>query len=263
MTWQRGRVVLQDHSLAPERALAALGARPTPCLALLAAWPAVPVAPRAFVDQLGFVDDDAPAGPWDPPAWLATAEWVAPTVGAGRRRAPLGGRQSAWAVQVLLSVPPPMASALAISAVVAVGRRWHDQPDGVQRAYQLALLARMRRAAVGTMAAWWGYEPAPLPDVDSRMVSPVSPRRMSGHLDRAGGQATVELPLSWLVTVWGKGLAVVDGCLVLEARHGAAGGEVEVDAVRWEPVSPLAAEAVTAPARAVPTGDGDWHLRWL
>ncbi|MGH9165471.1 MAG: hypothetical protein ACRDZW_08180, partial [Acidimicrobiales bacterium] len=73
-----------------------------------------------------------------------------------------------------------------------------------------------------------------------------------------GVRATVTLSAQWLVEVWARGLAVVDGGLVLAVEREASTGDprLAVQAVRWDPVpdpgrpgrfGPVTATAVVEP----------------
>ena len=58
---------------------------------------------------------------------------------------------------------------------------------------------------------------------------------LCGLMDEAGGWAAACLPLRWLVDVWARGIALVDGCFVLDVRStDAAQTRLSVTAARWE-----------------------------
>lgn len=83
---------------------------------------------------------------------------------------------------------------------------------------------------------------------------------MTGWIDDYSASAVVTLPLSWIVTVWARGLAVVDGCFVLDAIDTPDG--IAVAVVRWERVGPRTSEPLTVPGRLWRDREGDWRLRW-
>ena len=62
--------------------------------------------------------------------------------------------------------------------------------------------------------------------------------------------------------VWGRGVALVEGCFVLAAAPGApAGGPIEAIAVRWARVAAGGLEPVTGPA-VLASGSKGWRLHW-
>lgn len=253
---RRGRVVLEDHGLTGERALAALGTKPWPCMALLAAWPALAACGGDLLTHL-VPDDRGGASPaWLPPAWLTEAEWVARPAGAAKGSFRPG--EASWARTLLGGLPPPALAVAARAAVMATERRWDEQPESAQRPFVAALQGHFRRAVVLVTDGWWSGVLGP--PVDCAVAARGETPSVAGHLSFLGGGAAVRLPLSWLVTVWSRGLAVVDGFLVLEARGGP--DVVDVEAVRWQSRRPLSAEAVVAPAVARRDADGRWRLRW-
>ena len=82
-------------------------------------------------------------------------------------------------------------------------------------------------------------------------------------MDEAGGWAAACLPLRWLVDVWARGIALVDGCFVLDVRSSdAAQTRLSVTAARWERRLPVGSTPVVEPAIVVPSSDGSWCLRW-
>lgn len=259
MSFRRGRVVLEDHSLSAERALAALGGPPLPCMALLAAWPMVSQCAGEVIDHLDHAEAGGPLPLWEPPAWLSAATWV--TRPSGAAAGSFRPVEAPWAKKVLDSVPPGAAAVIARAAVMAVERRWGDHPSVVRRTFSFALFRRVRGAVIDTMEAS-PVRRLPPPSVDCRLAVDGATPAVNGTLSFMRADATARLPLSWLVTVWSRGLAVVDGCFILNARGGPE--EAEVAAVRWERRTPFAAEAVTAPARVSRDGDGDgvWRLEW-
>jgi hypothetical protein len=72
----------------------------------------------------------------------------------------------------------------------------------------------------------------------------------------------VTLSSAWVVNVWSKGLAVVDGTFVLDAS-GPAGpdGSLTVRAIEWRPHDrePTVAEPAIVSRKAIRSGD-QWRL---
>ncbi|MGH9154778.1 MAG: hypothetical protein ACRD1K_02740 [Acidimicrobiales bacterium] len=235
--------------------MAALGGTPIPCLAILAAWRVAGRCPEDFLADLRpLAVESPPPEVCEAPDWLAGAQWV--PARSGLAPEDVQRVQAQWARRLLVSLPPPLLGRLALGSVLALERRWEDHLSRVRSMGRLELLPRARCAVVDTMMAWWGDGPFPPADVDCRMIGRDEKRSLVGRIDRARGQATVELPLSWLVEVWARGLAVVEGGVVLDV----AGDRAEV--VRWQRTTPFAAEAVADRARLRRDDRGEWHLGW-
>jgi len=245
---RRGRVVLGDHRLSGERALAALGGRPCACMALLAAWPAVTRGPAELVDDLRPAVPGAPRDLWVPPAWLHSAQWVARPPGAARSS--LREHEAPWALALLRSLPGPARAVAACAAVVGAERRWDRCPEPARERFASFLGCQVRAAAAAVTrgrAGWRAAGPPPRGEVASRGEQPsLAEARPAGTV--------IRVPLSWLVTVWARGLAAVDGALVLAARGGP--DRADVDVVRWG-----RDRAVRSTATAERDAGGRWRLR--
>jgi hypothetical protein len=226
--WSAGTLHLDDHvDLAAEQVLVALGAPLPPCLAAL----------RLFEDAVadgGFLGEWAGRGHADPArtAWLATAleryrsEGVQEFLhGLPIRRLPRMG-------EALVELPPALLdrAALAVAQGVIDGGR----PDDSYVCAQLdeAVRRRVRRAFVRSLAtsALPGGSAALTPlRCEVRDGAP----RVDGQVSGRAGMVEMRVSRSWLVEVWGTGLAHLDGLLVLEARLD--GADVEFGAVTWRP----------------------------
>jgi hypothetical protein len=98
--------------------------------------------------------------------------------------------------------------------------------------------------------------------VESWIAAPAEAPTVCGLMDDAGGWAAASLPLLWLVDVWSRGVAVVDGCFVLEVHaEDETGDRLSVTAARWERRLPTGSTPVVEAAVVVRT-DGGWRLRW-
>jgi hypothetical protein len=93
-------------------------------------------------------------------------------------------------------------------------------------------------------------------------VAAVHPFRVEGRMDSVSVSATVTLSSAWVVNVWSKGLAVVDGTFVIDAA-GPAGTDrsLTVQAIQWRPHErePTVAEPTIVSRKAIRSGD-QWHL---
>lgn len=96
------------------------------------------------------------------------------------------------------------------------------------------------------------------------------PASLLGEMDSVGVRATATLGVGWLVGVWARGLAVVDGGFVLDIdvpggrRMSTVTEDLDVRAVRWEADAeqPGRSRPCDAPARLERLGDGTWRLDW-
>ncbi|MGH9154780.1 MAG: hypothetical protein ACRD1K_02750 [Acidimicrobiales bacterium] len=256
VTWRRGRVVLEDHPhLEAERALAALGA-PSLCLDVLSAWSDGGHDTRLVVYGLQG-HDGAPPHEFPGLARAASRPLTAPpgmtAFQAAIQRA-TGARQERQGV--LGRLPPSLARRWALGAVVHHSRRWDDLSAFERLDLELCVATLAREAVLDGARAWRRLGRLVVVDVQVALAGPGDRPWLRGALDHRSMEARVQVPLSWLVAVWARGRAVVDGCLVLEVHGDTA------KVVRWERAGPGPVEAVTVPARLWRGGDGEWHLRW-
>ncbi|MGH9267069.1 MAG: hypothetical protein ACRD0D_02720, partial [Acidimicrobiales bacterium] len=93
--------------------------------------------------------------------------------------------------------------------------------------------------------------------VDVALLRPGQAPFLRGSMDTVRATAAAAVGVRWLLEVWARGLAVVDGAFVLEA-----GGVADaVRAVRWVPDDRGGVPAVAA-ARAVRDPEAGWRLTW-
>jgi hypothetical protein len=211
--WHRGHLQLLDHpELGSEAVLAALGGDPPPCLQVLDLW-------RAAVADGGFLAEWARREDADP----------------GRRNRMLGAlarlhREGVQDVLPELEVARAARMAVVLAcfphdlvdrAALAVAQRVLRQPAFAEHELTpwLAQAVRVRaRSAFVRSLAGWGHRarPAALVRFACRVGVGVTPT-VTGRLDGSASWSEVVLDLDWLLRVWGQGLAVVDGRLVLDA----------------------------------------------
>ncbi len=289
--WRMGRVILEDHDVAAERALAALGGEPCPCLELLTAWRegvgradtvrwlTAPVVPPS-AEGLAFVMAQAHVS--------ATAVATASTLAGGRlgRRTGTswsvtvgGGTRSLSRQQVMALVQERMRQQHLWQLLASTG------PDWLHRAGTAAAV-RMLRSSDGV-----GLGSVPEQDVDLAQVltacavpaveesirrwrgprasrqwffvechpfEGIGPTCIGGSVDDHVGLATVSLPLQWLVDVWARNAALIDDCFVLSARR-IDGVTLSVEVVRWERDATARSFPVIERGTAKRTGD-HWRL---
>jgi hypothetical protein len=284
ISWRRGKLVLEDHDLAAEESFVALGGDPALCLEVLRAW-------RSAVDDrevLWFWD--APrVGNADMAQMLANVraqqqqtlasyrQMVATGTlrgvpGAPARPIPremLDRFRTQMAVDhrraLLSALPEELRMRLGLSAIVRAARQRRAGPWFRSRAedLQTALSSRAAPAVQQSMRAWRRRMSSHHSlIVESWIARPGEPANLCGLVDDAGGWAAACLPLEWLVDVWARGVAVVDGCFVLEvAGEGQSPDRLPVTAARWERCLPAGSTPVVEPAVAFRV-DGGWRLRW-
>jgi hypothetical protein len=254
ITWGRGRLVLHDHDLEAERVLQALGGEPCRCMRVL-------------------------DGCRDPYVHLA-------------------GRQRGWGAYSAAGLQPPMTRAPVpaptLAQLGAFARRarpgWHaarDLPEQMRDVFEGVMAVRMERKfrqpppAPAPLSGEARLQAAAAPAAEEAMrrcrrdlrpyatftvgcwrQKPDEERLINGYVDSTGGTLAMSLPLSWLNRIWCRGLAVVQGHLVLEVDHPAPATELEGWAVRWERRLAGRSTPIAAPCLLRRGVNGFWALSW-
>ena len=226
LRWETGALRALDHDdTEGERTLAALGGERYTCIEILDAW-------HRHADDLRLLTL-AGRGPTDPlavqppPAVFAGAPGV---VGGGF--VPLARRSHASAFAIphthgsapseqeliaLLGLGGGLPQRLVATVAAEWTKRLTQRNDAVDRA-RPQLHAALYGRVLATLRSWLGD---PAVDVALELVDEHEPPALSAH----DGKPRARLPFSWLVTVWGRGLATVSGRFCLDAA-----GE---DELRW------------------------------
>lgn len=226
VTWRRGKVVLENHDLTAERTMLVFGGELCTCMRVLEMWK----------EQFGM-----------PPELFTTMQtWLGPNAHLAPREFELP-RQ--------------------LGMVLSWERAWRHTA-WLHRKQPRLLEAVLKDRALGPLRQHLGaYKKV----CGARMVSQASvrvvpgdvPARMEGRVEGIGMRAEAWLPGSWVVNVWGRGLAVVDGAFVLEVTHPSDhDGSVAVRAVRWEQRMARSWAPVAADARITRDDIGAWRLSW-
>lgn len=198
VTWRRGRLVVEDHDLTAERALRGLGAATPRCLDVLDAW--------RELNQHSALDD-------------------LPRLLTSDRRARDDDR-----------LPASLQRVAALTAIVRCERHWDDAdfPENGRRVVG-GELNRCFGAAIEQSLAAVRDGRARL-RVRSRfeMVGPgdTASLALEVHPGRNEIRLRAALPVSWLIEVWSRGVAAVDGQVVIEAE-GESPDRVAVVAIDW------------------------------
>lgn len=247
ITWRRGRLALHDHDVEAEAVLRALGGEPCLCLSVL----------DALRDSLG----TAPRGP-SPRAIeriRQSPQFASMTKAQQDALLAIGRRRS-----VLAMLPPPMTGVLGQISEVRRERRVRrvsrehrpQQPeDRLQGAVAAAAEEAMRRSRRD-------LRPYASLEIECWRRRPDEAPLLKGVLDGTGGFLAVSLPVSWLNRVWARGMAVVDGHLVLEVDRPAPAVDLEAVAVRWERRVAGPSVPAAVPCRLHRGADRTWTLAW-
>ena len=252
--WASGALSTDDHDDAKaEETLEALGGEAPRCIEILRAWRRHAATPELIT--LGRRPGEAELGLRDAPV-LDKAAILAPY----RRRgvSPASLRQAEARMHrreelgLLLALPAPLIDRLVLTVLASCADRWDDEALRENHGLRIgAALSARATPALRRFAQKLGDGPVEVG------VSPVHPDRLgplvAARLER--GQPVVisaELPVSWLPTVWGRGVSEPDGEFVLAVTGGTDDGlELEVFVAEWESSGAMAWEAVPVPARIV------------
>lgn len=222
VSWQRGKFKLHDHDLAAERAMLVLGAEPCPCLRALRMWrDQFGMPPEIFNQMHTWLGDDAV---------LAPKEMDLP-----RQLAMMVSWARSWRQWRYLDKH---------------GRLLQD------RAHELA--APLFRQHLTLARQRFGSRV--ISSAAVRIVPDTEVPGVIGQMDPVKVAATAALHPSWLVEVWPRGFAVVDGCFVIEVMEDSWERPL-VRAVRWDDGNGRIRRPVAAVAR-LEGGNREWHLSW-
>ncbi|HVE91279.1 MAG TPA: hypothetical protein VNE62_03115 [Actinomycetota bacterium] len=263
--WCRGRLRVRDHDIAAERALTAMGGEPPLCLDVLDAWP----WSGEEVELLDFLA----SGRSRPGLVTSRAQLIARlTQVQGQLTSRLAGGQHVSAAPIrsrlekelrlglLQRLPPKLVDLLAVTLVVGCERRWWYD-DAFRQSYGKQFQRVLEARALPLLEAGLsviGRRLGPRTSLACWVLPPGEQATLTGWAVSGGAGAALSLPLSWLPTVWARGIAFVNGCFVLEAEP--VPDRVRVRAVRWErrtgSTLPVTGDAVLS------KGEGGWTLSW-
>jgi hypothetical protein len=212
VTWRAGKLVVENHDVRAELALAALGGDPPSCVRVLQAWRRVLREP-----DLGSL--------WDLESVLdAPRTWrVSParTVSVG---------------DVVGELPIPLQRVAALAAIVRAHRRWDDAtlPAATRHRLEHFLASRVRDAIQESLEPMHIYRPHFELHVRCAVAGPADEQAVEFHTSQRLGHLHCRLPLWWLVVVWARGLAAIDGATVLDAARARGSAGLTIGALRWE-----------------------------
>jgi len=215
--------VLHDHDLGAERAMLVLGGEPAPCLRALRMWrDQFGMPPEIFGQMHSWLGDDAV---------LAPREMELP------RRL---GMTLSW-----------IRSWKAWAYLDKHGRLLQDQ------AKELALGPFRQHLNVERQR----FGCRVISGATVQVVPDHQPASITGQMNRVSVRAAVTLHGSWLVDVWPRDMAVVDGAFVLEVLED-SWETPRVRAVRWDDRPGGTRAPVVATARLNRGAEATWELSW-
>ena len=222
VTWRWGKVKLEDHDLGSERAMLVLGGEACACLRALGLWESqFTMPPEHYLRMDRWLGEDASLAP----AEFARAREAGMTLSWER----------AWKRNLYMDKHGPLLERqLKEKAVPAI--RAHLSREKQRFGTRSIRGVELRHVRAGQMVG------------------------LRGRMDSVSVSVHAALSSDWIVHVWSAGLAAVDGAFVLGVTgQGSRPGALAVQAVRWRQTQPGVAEAVTAPAEAVPF-QGGWRI---
>ena len=285
ITWRRGKLVLEDHDIVAERSLTALGAESCTCVEVLDAWREAsesrPLS-ELLVTERTLSAEELSLRRRSREAVLADTRRSAeqmrarfanhPQLGSMMTHAErsmadrLEREQRLWMLSLIEALPAALRRTLGMSVVVNLERHWDDEEfrDGHQ--WQIEHVLRTLVGPLFEESARRGRRSLRphahfLPE--TWLLSPGEQPTRVAWSDRERAYAALSLPLSWFTDVWGRGIALVDGCLVTGvAERSQDCAWHRASALRWERQDERIWRAVEAPAVVMRAG-ADWRLSWL
>lgn len=223
VTWRRGRLVLEDHDLTAERTMLVFGGELCVCMRVLELWR----------QQFGM-----------PPEAFS--------------------RMDSWLGANAFLAPPEFARPRELGMVVSWERSWRQSAHIHHKPARL-LQDQLKEHALRPLREHLNFWKA---EGKARMVSSVEVKvvpshqtpTLEGRVEGISMRAAAKLGGRWVVDVWGRGAAVVEGAFVLEVVESHNPEEMVVRAVRWRRggggFEPFAARATAR------RSDDGWHLQW-
>lgn len=301
ITWRRGRLLLEDHDLLAERALTALGAEPPICLQVLDAWrfvlaewkpapilnwsrrlggfallhdlllgettlTAEELARRKAAHEAAVEAAGVPRR-WQPMLPLPPMQASALNKRFERQAAErLAQEKRMWATTLIEALPAALRRPLGLSVIVSMERHWHDPAFRSESGKAIEpVLAAIAAPLFEQSARRWrrNLKPYALFWAECWVLGSGHAPTCAAWGDSGGAYAALALPISWFADVWARGIALVDGCLVLStANRPGDHTTLHVRALRWERLAARTSKSVNAQAVVTRDSGGEWRLRW-
>lgn len=274
--------MLEDHDLLAERSLAALGSAPAVCVEILDAWRLIR-GTEQLCDLLLWDERLSPE--------LLRARREAherrledlrrrqhlsrlrqfpkfqSRVEAAKRRAEknIAFENRVWALTLLEVLPVALRQRLALSVLVNAGRQWELEASREERLHHVeSALTQLALPLLERSASEWRRNRKTHSSIDAEvwLRQPQEEPACTLWSDSRGAHGALSLPLAWFTDVWARGIALVDGCFVLEvARPPRRRDSLDVLALRWERRHRELSRATPAPALVVRRG-AEWRFAW-
>ncbi|MDQ6728695.1 MAG: hypothetical protein M3066_21440 [Actinomycetota bacterium] len=228
VTWRRGKVVLEDHDLTAERAMLAFGGELCPCMRVLEMWVnQFRMAPEQFLQLRGWL------GPKN--AFLAPEEFA-----LVRRLGMILSWERSWRATFYFRDKQGQLLSDELKTRALPALREHVNAWKVRAG---------ARVVSGCQVA---------------LVPSNQPVTLAGTTDGVAMKVAAQLRATWVVDVWARGIATVDGAFVMKLDRALSTDDLRVVAGRWEPTGSRTWATVTAPARLRrgPGAPDEWHLEW-
>lgn len=227
VTWHRGKLVLENHDLTAERTMLVFGGELCECMRVLEMW----------VEQFRMPPD----------LFVQLRSWLGPNADLAPLEFDLHRR---------------------LGMIMSWDRAWRATFHfRVKQAQMLDIelkdkaLAQLRQH----LNAW-------KPTTGARVVSgcqvvlvPATEEPMvDGQSDGVAMKAVARLHARWVIDIWARGIALVDGAFLVELAEVRSVDDLEVFATRWEQTSPGKWSAMRRQARVWrdPGSGGGWRLGW-
>ncbi|MBA3266936.1 MAG: hypothetical protein H0T70_01575 [Acidimicrobiia bacterium] len=223
VSWQRGKFVLHDHDLSSERAMLVLGGEPSPCLRALRMWrDQFGMPPEIFAQMHTWLGDDAVLAPLE----MELPRQLGMTVSWSR----------SWRHWAYLDKH---------------GRLLQERADELALPmFRQHLLVERQRFGCRVISS-----------AKVQIVADHDVVGVTGKMDKVRVVAAATLHPSWLVEVWPRGFAVVDGSFVIEVVEDSRTRPL-VRATRWDDRDAGMRKPDMALARLARGADGEWCLSW-
>lgn len=227
VAWVNGKVVIEDHDVAAERTMLAFGGELPACLKVLELW-------RNCY------------------SWALSTELFRQV-------------QDKLGPEALLA-PGDLRDRNQLGLMLTWERAWRRTAYFSE--HGRFLHEHMRPRVMGPLREhltfWMGRHGCRrIAAADLRVARVGEPVRLEGSMDSVSVRATLVVSATWFVRVWARGIAVVDGGLVLDVGAGDALG-VAVRAARWDEAVAGVANPLSRPAhlRRVGGTPPAWRLVW-
>lgn len=236
--WRSGKLVVEHDDVAGELGLAAMGGEPPPCVRLLLGWRKL---------HNGF-DPNLLAGLEE-----ALLAWpLPPSTTHATYRSPSGPEL----------LPVPLRSRATLAMVLRAQRLWNREglSDSQRHHFEQCLASSLSEAVGRSLVPVRPYRPHIELLVSCAVAEADEPPSVQFHFANQRGHLHCRAPLSWLVDVWAKGLAVVDDTVVFSAERCQSGRCLSVNVLEWGLRGFYGIKPIWSAAWACQDRRGRWRL---